>query len=118
MTFYTDLITDVSAILTELGQEGTIRRITITGGGPSDPTGGTPASTDYTVQMAVFEVGPDKIDGTNIKSGDYQVICETGAVEFTADDKVICDRGTLDIRQLGKIAPAGVTVAYDMICRG
>lgn len=99
-------------------QDGTIRRITRTGGGPSDPSGGSETTTDYTVRMAVFDFGPDKIDGTNIQAGDFQVVCEAGEVDFTADDLVICDRGTLVIRQLGRIAPAGETVAYEMICRG
>lgn len=118
MSLYTDLAIDVAALLAELGQAGTVRRTTITGGGPSDPTGGTPSATDYSVRLVVFPVSDDRIDGTNILAGDWQVICEPGDVEFTAEDAVICTEGTLTIAWLGKIAPAGETVAYDMVCRG
>jgi len=118
MTFYVALAADVDAILTELGQAGSIKRTVTTGGGPSDPTGGTSATTPYPAQMAVFSVSDDRIDGTNILAGDFQVIVEALDIEITAQDIVSCSEGELTIKRLGKIAPAGVTVAYDMVCRG
>lgn len=118
MTFYTDLAQDVGRILDELGQAGSIKRTTTTGGGPSDPTGGTSSTTPYPAQMAVFPVSDDRIDGTNILAGDFQVIVETLDIEITSQDIVSCSEGDLTIKRLGKIAPAGVTVAYDMVCRG
>ncbi|ABF63542.1 hypothetical protein TM1040_0809 [Ruegeria sp. TM1040] len=99
-------------------QTGAIRRVETTGGSPSNPDGGTTTTTDYPARMAVFEIGADRIDGTNILAGDLQVIVEPIGIEVTADDKVICDRGTLTITKLGRIASGGETALYDMICRG
>jgi hypothetical protein len=103
-------------------QTGTIQQPTPTasGGGPSDPTGGTAgtAPAPVSVRMAVFEIAERRIDGTNIQAGDYQVIVEPTSIEVTLDDLIICDRGTLTIAILGREAPGGVTLIYDMVCRG
>lgn len=122
MGLYEDMARVARDVLAEFGQTGTVTRTTRTGGGPADPSGGSAAATDYPARMAVFEIGPDRIDGTNIKAGDWQVIVEALDIEITADDTVRASHGgrTLDLTivQLGKIAPAGTTVAYDMVCRG
>ena len=68
--------------------------------------------------MAVFEINEKRIDGTNIKAGDFQVIVEPASIEITLDDLVICDRGTLTIAKLGRVASGGQTALYDMVCRG
>lgn len=99
-------------------QTGTIRRTERAGGGPSDSDGGTVTTTDYPARMAVFEVGPDRVNGTNILAGDLQVIVEPINIEVTSDNQVICDRGTLTIAKLGRVASGGETALYDMICRG
>ncbi|KIC12862.1 hypothetical protein RA19_00185 [Leisingera sp. ANG-M1] len=102
-------------------QTGTIQRpAPVAGGGPSDASGGSPgpAPAPIPARMAVFEIGPGRIDGTNILAGDLQVIIEPVSIEITASDKVVCDRGTLTIEKLGRVAPGGETVLYDMICRG
>ena len=103
-------------------QTGTIQQPTptTTGGGPSDPTGGTAGTPPDPVpaRMAVFEIAERRIDGTNIKAGDFQVIVEPIGIEVTLADKVICDRGTLTIKQLGRVASGGETALYDMVCRG
>ena len=91
-----------------------------TGGGPSDATGGTPgvALDPVPARMAVFEIAEKRIDGTNIQAGDFQVIVEPVAIEITLADRVICDRGTLIIAKLGRVASGGETALYDMVCRG
>lgn len=103
-------------------QTGTIQQPTPTasGGGPSDPTGGTAGTTPAAVsaRMAVFEIADQRVDGTNIKSGDFQVIVEPIGIEVTLADKIICDRGTLTIAKLGRVASGGETALYDMVCRG
>jgi len=103
-------------------QTGSIQQPTpvASGGGPSDPTGGTPGTTPTPVaaRMAVFEVDERRVDGTNIQAGDFQVIVEPISIEVTLADKVICDRGTLTIARLGRVASGGTTALYDMICRG
>ena len=103
-------------------QTGTIQQPTptATGGGPSDPTGGTAGVTPAAVpvRMAVFEISERRIDGTNIKAGDFQVIIEPAAIEATLSDVINCDRGELKIIQLGRVASGGATALYDMVCRG
>ena len=103
-------------------QTGTIQQPTPTasGGGPSDPTGGTAGVTPAPVsaRMAVFEIAERRIDGTNIQAGDFQVIVEHIGIEITLDDLVNCDRGALAIKRLGREASGGVTALYDMVCRG
>jgi hypothetical protein len=103
-------------------QTGTIQQPTPTasGGGPSDPTGGTAGTTPdpVSVRMAVFEIAERRIDGTNIQAGDFQVIVEPASIEVTLDDLIICDRGTLTIADPGRVAPGGITLLYDMVCRG
>lgn len=102
-------------------QTGSIQQPTPegTGGGPSDPTGGTPgvAPDPVPARMAVFEIDEKRIDGTNIKAGDFQVIVEPIAIEVRLADKVVCDRGTLTIKKLGRVASGGETALYDMVCR-
>lgn len=103
-------------------QTGAIQQPTPTasGGGPSDPTGGTAGVTPAPVSadMAVFEIAERRIDGTNIQAGDFQVIVWPTTVEITLDDLIICDRGTLTISQLGRVASGGVTALNDLVCRG
>lgn len=102
-------------------QTGSIQQpAPVTGGGPSDPTGGAqgPAPDPIHVRMAVFEIGADRVNGTSILAGDFQVVVEAGPIEFSAADTVVCDRGRLAIVQLGRIASGGETALYDMICRG
>lgn len=98
-------------------QTGSVRVTTITGGGPSDPTGGTATTAEPTARMAVFEIAERRVDGTNIKAGDFQVIIEPIAIEVALGDLIICDRGTLTIAKLGRIASGGETALYDMVCR-
>lgn len=119
MTFYSRLAAKTSSLLQRRGQQGTVTRAVVAGGGPTDAAGGSVTETGYTARMAVFPVSQDRIDGTNIKAGDYQAVIEAIGIEITADDKVTCSFGTdMTIVQTGKIAPAGVTVAYDAIIRG
>ena len=98
-------------------QTGSIQRTTRTGGGPSNPTGGTATTALTAARMAVFEVAERRVDGTNILAGDFQVIIEPIIIEVTLDDMIICDRGTLTIAKLGRVASGGVTALYDAVGR-
>ena len=119
MSLFDDLATDALAVLADLGQVGTVTRRTRTGGGPSDPDGGSFDTTSYAAQMAIFPVSDSRVDGTNILAGDFQCIVGRAPIEITANDTITCSEGEdMKITKLGKIAPAGVTVAYDMVIRG
>ena len=118
----TGVFDTVEATQPEIIQTGTIQQPTPTasGGGPSDPTGGTAGVTPAPVsaRMVVFEIAERRIDGTNIQAGDFQVIVEPIGIEVTLADKVVCSQGTLTVKQLGRQAPGGITLLYDMVCRG
>ena len=102
-------------------QTGSIQQPTptSTGGGPTDTTGGMAGTQPAAVpaRMAVFEIAERRIDGTNILAGDFQVIIEPIGIEITLEDKIICDRGTLTIAKLGRVASGGVTALYDAVGR-
>lgn len=118
MTDYAAKAKKAKAMLAKKGQAAQIARTVTSGGGPSDPSGGTTTTTRYDVRLVVFPIDIDRIDGTNIQSGDYRVICSTADVELTLDDKIECSAGTLTITDLGKHAPDGTTVFYDMAAKG
>lgn len=119
MTIYTNAIATVTRQLADKGQLGDIRRTTVTGGGPADPTGGTATVTDYPAQMIVFPVSQKDADGTFIKAGDFHVIVGTDGLTITpkTTDLIVCSEGVLSIVDAGKFSPAGVTTHYDMIAR-
>lgn len=122
MSFYNEIIADVSAVLAELGQEGSVIRMTLIGGSASDPDAGTETPSTYPANMALFPVGDrvvgERVGSTAILASDFQCIVEPVEIEVTANDQIKCSEGTMVILKLGKIAPAGKTVAYDMIVRG
>jgi len=101
------------------GQAAAIRRTVVTGGGPSDPTGGTSAVTDYPIQAALFPVSLADVDGTFIKAGDWRVLASTAGLTITptTSDQLVCTEGTLRIVDAGKFAPAGKITHYNMIAR-
>lgn len=101
------------------GQLGAIRRTVTTGGGPSDPTGGSSATTDYPARMALFPVDQKDIDGTFIKSGDWRVLVSTKGLTITptTTDELVCSEGDLTIVDPGKFAPAGTVTHYKMVVR-
>lgn len=109
---------NVAAAAPQAIQTGTIKRVARTGGGPSSTTASTEAETTFTARMAVFEISDSRLNDTNIKAGDLQCVVEWKSdVEITADDLIIITRGECRIIKLGRIAPAGVTLAYDMVIR-
>jgi len=118
------------------GETGAIRRETVTGGGPSDPTGGTVTVTDYPCRLAAFPVAQRDIDGTLIKAGDFRVLVATGiSAEQAAawvpegqtgdfadivpvtTDILVCSQGVLTIIDAGRFAPAGTVTHYKMVGR-
>lgn len=116
----------IEAAYPEAIQTGSIQQPTPTasGGGPSDPTGGTAGTPPDPIpaRMAVFPMSlssnAGRVDGTNILATDFQVIVEPIATAITENDRIICSEGELVVIQLGKYASGGVTHIYDMVCRG
>lgn len=98
-------------------QTGAIRRTERAGGGPSDPDGGTVTTTDYPARIVVLDVDVRRVDGTNIRVGDHEIIVEPTSIEITLKDKVVCDRGLLNIASFKRTATGGETALYELICR-
>lgn len=118
MTIYTDFSETALALLEEFGQSGTLKKVDLIGDEIDAPNGGSSVPSEYTVNIVVFPVNEMRIDGTNIRHGDYQVLMGAFGEEAVAGDWVICSEGTLSIIDPGKIAPDGTIVLYDMIARG
>lgn len=118
MGYYDAKARKAKQMLTKRGQAAQVARSVTSGGGPSDPSGGTTTTTRYDVRLAVFPIEIERIDGTNIFSGDYRLICSTADVELKLSDKIECSEGTLTIKDLGKFAPDGTIIFYDMVARG
>lgn len=119
MSIYDRAIALVTRQLADKGQLGAVRRTATTGGGPTDPTGGSTTSTDYPARMALFPVDQSDVDGTFIKAGDWRVVVGTDglAITPTTTDKLVCTEGVLNIVDAGKFAPAGTITHYKMVAR-
>tara|TARA_R100001369_G_scaffold86440_1_gene120952 strand:- start:542 stop:898 length:357 start_codon:yes stop_codon:yes gene_type:complete len=118
MGYYDAKARKAKQMLTKRGQAAQVARSVTSGGGPSDPSGGSTTTTRYDVRLAVFPIEIERIDGTNIFSGDYRLICSTAEVELKLSDKIECSEGTLTIADLGRFAPDGTIIFYDMVARG
>lgn len=116
MGYYDAKARKAMAMLTKRGQAGQVARSVTIGGGPSGGAG-TTVVTDYPVRLAVFPIEIERIDGTLIATGDYRVICSTADVEIELSDRIECSEGTLTIMDLGKFAPDGTIIFYDMVAR-
>ncbi len=118
------------------GETGAIRRTVTTGGGPSDPSGGTSTTTDYPCRLAAFPVDQRDIDGTFIKAGDWRVLVaptisedqaalwqsiylaeDIALITPTTTDLLVCSQGVLTIIDAGRFAPAGTVTHYRMVVR-
>jgi len=101
------------------GQLGAIRRTVTTGGGPSDPTGGSTATNDYPARLALFPVSQKDVDGTFIKAGDWRVLVSTEGltIDPTTTDRLVTSEGVLTIIEPGKFAPSGTVTHYSMVAR-
>lgn len=118
MTFYADLAATATELLAELGEAGSIRRRTVTGGGPSALSGGAATVTDYACRVAVLPVTQRDVDGTLVKAGDFQAFVAPGvAVTPATTDKLVCSLGVLTIVDAGEVKPAGTVTHYEMIVR-
>jgi hypothetical protein len=117
MGYYEAKALKAKQMLTKRGQAAQVARSVTSGGGPSDPSGGTTTTTRYDVKLAVFPIEIDRIDGTNTFSGDYRLICSTAEIEIELSDRIECSEGTLTIADLGKFAPDGTIIFYDMVGR-
>lgn len=119
MSFYERMAALVDRQLAAKGEAGAIRRTEVSGGGPSDPTGGTETTTDHPCRVAVFPVEQKDVDGTFIKSGDWRALIATDGLGVvpTTTDLLVCSVGVLTIVDPGEFKPAGAVTHYRMLVR-
>ena len=119
MSFYDRMAALVDRQLAAKGEDGLIRRTEVSGGGPSDPTGGTETVTEYPCRVAAFPVDQRDVDGTFIKSGDWRALIATGGLDVvpTTTDLLVCSVGVLTIVDPGEFKPAGTVTHYRMLAR-
>lgn len=140
MTFYGEM-RDLAQELTRsddqdgFGQLGAIRRTEVSGGGPSDPTGGTEITIDYPIRFALMPVEMKDVDGTFIKSGDWNVTASAlppadaadwdvghstapiDTITVTTGDRLVTNEGVLTVVDPGRLSPGGSLVMYQMTVR-
>ena len=119
MSEYASAKATAARLIRKKGQLGAIRRTVTTGGGPSDPTGGSSTTTDHPARLALFPVSQADVDGTFIKSGDWRVLVSTEGltIDPTTTDRLVTSDGVLTIIEPGKFAPAGEVTHYSMVAR-
>ena len=140
MTFY-DEMRDLAQEMTRsddqdgFGQLGAIRRTEASGGGPSDPTGGTEITIDYPIRFTLMPVEIRDVNGTFIKSGDWNVTASALPPADAADwdaghntvpidtitvktgDRLVTNEGVLTVVDPGRLSPGGSLVMYQMTVR-
>ncbi len=119
MTVYTRARTSALRMLTGLGEVGHIRRTSVSGGGPSDTSGGTVTETDHACRVALLPIDQRDVDGTLVKAGDWRAYVAASGLSITptTTDKLVCSEGVLSIVDAGKFAPAGTVTHYEMTVR-
>lgn len=120
MTFYTDLQTVATDLLTQFGQNGTWRQES----NSYDPSTGTNmvTSTDTTVKLAILPLprGRDEFSEELIEMSTNSIIVEAKAlvaasVTPTSNDKIVVGSTIYQITDLTPINPAGTPVVYKML---
>src|SRR5690606_25581381 len=111
-------IADVAAeILAEFGADVVIRNHAMPA--TYDPATGTTAPalpTNVTVKGVLMDFARGLTDnrGTQVQSGDKELLMEAGKVVPTPEDEVIIEGVTWSIMAVNTIRPARVTIAYQL----
>lgn len=118
MSFYAELAQVAQDLLAEYGQETTLTKVTA---GVYNPATGTAAETrtPRTVTAAAFDYETKYIDGTLILSGDKQVFMSVVGNEEPKPGDLLAWMGR-DWRVITfkNLAPAGISVLYELQVRG
>lgn len=117
MTFYSDLTTTATELLTEFGQDVTRRSYTT---GTYDTAAGsvTPTTADTTRKGAIFDFGAGQTleRGALIQAGDKRLLLDASAT-VSPQDHIIVGSKEYVIISMGEINPAGTSVMYDLHLR-
>lgn len=100
-------------MIERFGMTAAIRRQTL--GGPSyDPS---VTVTDHTCTLVVLDIDLSKVDGTLIELADKMAYVSTAglSIEPTTADKIVVSGKEYAIKNVKPLAPAGVTVYWEII---
>lgn len=116
MTFYADMQSLATELLTEFGQNATWSR---TEGGTRDPatgnvTGGT--TTNYSGYGTLFDFNTMLIDGEQILATDKRFLIESGDIPKVAD-KLTINSVVYTVIAVNELNPAGTVVMYELQLR-
>lgn len=117
MSFYSDIATDVIALLNEFGQAVTVRNITT---GSYDPATGAAAETtsDTAAYGALFDYAERYIDGTTIIAGDRRLLLQAeGITTPTSNSRIIIGSQTWQVIRVKETNPAGTAVLLELQLR-
>lgn len=108
-------------LIKRFGQRGAVRRVTVTGGGPSDPSGGASSSVDHAADLVVLpidgrQVGEDVAE-TTIQTTDVQIYVAVLEATPTTADRIVTANGIFTVLRCNTLAPAGQAVIHDIIGR-
>lgn len=110
---WASIAAEVAGGIAEVGMTAAIRRQTL--GGPSyDPS---ITITDHACELVVLDIDLSKIDGTLIELADKMAYVSTAGltIEPTTADKIVIAGKEHAIKNVKPLAPAGVTVYWEII---
>jgi hypothetical protein len=120
---YPEMAAVARELLIDFGQSGFVRRQTVTGGSPSEETAGTANVVSYAATFAIIPIETQQVGqavgDTAIRITDRRVYMAANvAIAPRGDDRLVTAAGdVMTILRCLPIAPAGVTVAYDIVAR-
>jgi len=120
---YAEMETIARELLIDSGQSGYVRRKTVTGGHPALQTAGNATDPGYLATFAVIPIETQQVGqavgDTAIRITDRRVYMAANvAIVPRADDRLVTAAGdVMTVLRCLPIAPAGVTVAYDIVAR-
>jgi hypothetical protein len=117
---YLEAKADADELISEFGFAAVLRRETPGTGPAQDP--GSPTITDYAVTVVELDYSTHEIDGARILVTDKKIFMAVGDLSITPDsntDKIIAGGliYTL-VSPVKPLAPGGVTIFYELQCRG
>ena len=116
-SFYSQLASVASRILTDKGKSLTFTRVS---GGTFDPVAGETtgdSTTNYTGYGAAFNYNKSEIDGTIVQNGDIRLLLEDTATAPILEDTVTIDSIIYTVKNVTPTSPAGVVVMYELQLR-
>lgn len=116
MSFYSNLASVASRLLTDKGQLLTFTKKTSTTYSPAKGKRTVTTST-YTGNGAAFNYSLGEVNGVTIQDGDIKLLLENTTTAPTLGDTVVIDGRTYKMVRITPTSPAGEVVIYTIVLR-